>query len=239
MDKKSFLASGLLEKYALGLASPEECDEVVRHLKSFPELNGRLTALQSGISDYARKQGIPSPPKSLPKLPFPLIPAVSGLLLISSLVVAVIFYQQKRALEGKLEGLAAGLENCRQNSAKYQSQLESGNNLCAFLNDTASLPLLLLGKSGSRIIVYWNEPRGIAKLKLASLPVPPENKQYQAWADIAGEMVPIGLLEYQFAGWQNIHCLENARSVNVTLEPQGGSDHPSLNFLYANANIEK
>lgn len=241
MDKKSFLASGLLKKYVLGLATPEECEEVISHLKKYPELKSHLTTLESGISDYAAKQGIPELPASRPARATAGIGVlIIGLFFLASTVAAGVFYNQGKVARKNYANAIASLEACRQQLVEEQSVRESLKNFQAFFNDTASLPLTLVGKTDeTRILIYWNEMKGEARLKLLRLPNPPEKMQYQAWADIAGEMVSIGLVQYHFGEWQDIACLKNAKSVNITLEPEGGSQQPSVDYLFANAEIRK
>lgn len=89
------MASGLLKKYVLGLATPEECEEVISHLKKYPELKSHLTTLESGISDYAAKQGIPELPASRPARATAGIGVlIIGLFFLASTVAAGVFYNQ-------------------------------------------------------------------------------------------------------------------------------------------------
>jgi anti-sigma-K factor RskA len=61
MDKKQFLASGLLEQYALGLTSPEETQLVEQFVEHDPEIREKLHALQSAVEHYAAKYAVPPP----------------------------------------------------------------------------------------------------------------------------------------------------------------------------------
>ena len=61
MDKQTFLASGLLEQYVLGITDPEETQEVERHLNLYPELHQEVAAMREAIKQYALQQEIPAP----------------------------------------------------------------------------------------------------------------------------------------------------------------------------------
>ena len=62
MNKNEFISSGLLELYALGIASPEEKLQVEEYLQEYPELNQELNEIESSLEDYAQANAIePSP----------------------------------------------------------------------------------------------------------------------------------------------------------------------------------
>tara|TARA_R110000868_G_scaffold379114_6_gene644835 strand:- start:10 stop:186 length:177 start_codon:yes stop_codon:yes gene_type:complete len=53
------------------------------------------------------------------------------------------------------------------------------------------------------------------------------------WADVEGEMINMGVI-----GKQNqllaMDYIDNAESLNVTIEPAGGNDHPTVSNLITN-----
>lgn len=66
MDKEKFLASGLLEQYALGLTSPEETNLVEHFVENYPDIRKKLQELQKAVEQYASKYAVP-PPRRLKK----------------------------------------------------------------------------------------------------------------------------------------------------------------------------
>ncbi|MCY7350972.1 MAG: anti-sigma factor [Cytophagaceae bacterium] len=53
MNVKEYIASGILESYALGLASTEESAEVERVAQQNPEVQNEITTLRSALEEYA------------------------------------------------------------------------------------------------------------------------------------------------------------------------------------------
>ena len=53
MNQQEFIASGILESYVLGLATPAEQAEVAQMAADYPEVRRELEALQSSLAGYA------------------------------------------------------------------------------------------------------------------------------------------------------------------------------------------
>ena len=64
MNKDQFLASGLLEQYALGITSEEESALVERYLNTFPEVRAEYTSMRKALDQYAKQYAI-QPPRTL------------------------------------------------------------------------------------------------------------------------------------------------------------------------------
>jgi anti-sigma-K factor RskA len=53
------------------------------------------------------------------------------------------------------------------------------------------------------------------------------------WADVEGEMINMGVIN----NTENLLAMtyiEDAESLNITIEPAGGSDHPTVSRLISN-----
>lgn len=86
--------------------------------------------------------------------------------------------------------------------------------------------------------VYYNAKENLAYIDAKGLPVPPNGKVYQVWSLKMEPLTPssVGLLtnfedtESRFFKVENIPTPE---AFGITLEPEGGSESPSLDQLYA------
>lgn len=58
MNKEDIISSGLLELYALGMASPEETTQVEKALVQFPEVKKELEAIEIAMETYAQANAI-------------------------------------------------------------------------------------------------------------------------------------------------------------------------------------
>ncbi len=64
MDIRAYIASGILEQYVLGLATPAETEEVERLARLHPEVQREIEEIRSSLETYAR-QFAQAPPAAL------------------------------------------------------------------------------------------------------------------------------------------------------------------------------
>ena len=58
MNKEDIISSGLLELYAVGLASPEEALQVEEWINQYPDLRQELDAIEGSLETYAQAHAI-------------------------------------------------------------------------------------------------------------------------------------------------------------------------------------
>ncbi|MER7674907.1 anti-sigma factor [Kitasatospora sp. NPDC096128] len=75
--------------------------------------------------------------------------------------------------------------------------------------------------------VVWSAGRDRAAFLASGLPAPAAGRTYELWFDDAGTMRPAGLLPGGDGALLLSGPLAGARGVGVTVEPAGGSAHPS------------
>ena len=56
---------------------------------------------------------------------------------------------------------------------------------------------------------------------------------YQMWADVDGEMINMGLVPAE-QDYIPLRYIDKAESLNITIEPAGGSEHPTVEQLISN-----
>lgn len=239
MDKQTFLASGLLEQYVLGITDPDETQEVERHLNLYPELLQEVTSMREAIKQYALQQDIPAPsqrmiePQRTSNAPttktYGQIHWLSVVVLGALALLCVLSALRMRNLQEENKTLLTQLSTC-----------ESREEIVAFLKDPQTQPVVLTEttkNTEAAALVYWNKVSKKAMLNPFNLPKLPEDQQYQIWVDVAGKMISIGLIAQDLAKYQDLVFLENAASLNVTIEPKGGSKEPTVSRLVANRAI--
>ena len=113
------------------------------------------------------------------------------------------------------------------------------NEIYAYINHGGTRPYILEGKNRSnesQVIVYWNTDLRKSMLRVIDLPSIRSNETYQLWADVNGKMKSLGTFNAALAinDAIPINYLDDATSLNITVEPKGGSEHPTLSTLTAN-----
>lgn len=252
MNKQDFLASGLLEQYVLGLTTPEEAQEVEAHLEAFPELQEELFAMQEALEDYAALHAIPPAPgkrrapasggktpvqsENFPRWIRLLVWFFPWFMFLSVVTLGVMgswLWRHNTQLKAQLASrdaeIAQWLHRCHTQHFEQQALallIHPDTRVIRLSPVDVAQPDQQLGA-----IAYWNPTAGKVYFNPSSLPDPPEDHQFQVWADIDGRMVSMGLLPRQTHQLVALHFHPRAASINVTLEPSGGQDHPTLTRL--------
>ena len=254
-DVDKFLDSHLLEDYILGVTTAEESKMVEDYIASSEKVRSVYNEIQENIEWVAKKSAIKAPESvksnilssiAQPKLTATRNPSFKFQAIAASIaalicaLAALNFWnkdQQNTELLADLNQRMETLEQQNNNLAEQVSslQLEQG-----YINDANTERYVLTGNAkaeGFVTLAYWNRDQKKAFVKVDQLAQLSENKCLQMWADVDGKMLNVGILPEQTDGWVEVNFLENAESLNITIEPEGGSDHPTVADLVANVII--
>ncbi|MEN0005466.1 MAG: anti-sigma factor [Bacteroidota bacterium] len=267
MDKETFLKSGLIEQYVLGIASEEEAKLVEQFADQHPVIQQEIDSLREGLEQYAKQYAI-DPPDGLKGR---IMEEIDGLdqaasnmvaqqlsnsqtqrtrsnfwALITSaaaligLALAFSFYQQRNNAQDQLAAAQAELAMVQEQCSKDKAAFQQTQQTLAFLNSKQTLPVNLKGSTlapEAVAVVYWNSQEKKALFNGLNLPELPADKTYQIWADVEGEMINMGVLDRTNPNLQEVAFIDHAESLNITVEPKGGSEHPTVELLYLNGYI--
>lgn len=242
MDKNKILSSGLLEQYILGLTTPAESEEVERCAEMYPEVREKLEAIQASFDDYMAEQDIPPHPANRTRTlsrragGAPRTSVMWPVLALGLFCISTFLLHQNRTIHRSYEHLH---RECMDAMAACESTSREQQRVIAFLNDPNTMPVILRGLNTCPrgvALAYWNPVKAAGYLHIVELPAPPVGHQYQVWADVDGVMVNAGLIEHHH-DLQPILFRPDAASLNVTIEPKGGSEHPTVDLLVLNGGI--
>jgi|APTNR8051073442_1049403.scaffolds.fasta_scaffold00288_22 anti-sigma-K factor RskA len=237
MDKNQFLKSGLLEQYVLGLTTPEETATVERYMQDFPDIRSKVASLKKEIDAYTKQ--------SFPNIPLPAsqqvaaparIPAWTAWAVAAMIAACGFFANEWYKADRQILANEQALKNCQTErtaclqTAQMLAFLEHEDTRPVYLNGTPLLPR-------AKALVYWNHTAKSAYFNPIRLPEAPTGHQYQIWADVAGVMINMGLIEPESLHLQALQYIPEAESLNITLEPKGGSDHPTVSQLCLNGDF--
>lgn len=259
-DKEHILNSDILEQYILGLTTAEENKLVEEYASVYPEIQERIDALRYTMEEYAKQYSTP-PPKGLKEniiseieqleknsaIQATSMPASRNWLAIAACAATLFFgflafqfYSDAQQIDQKLSQLESEYQEFQTACQQIQNQQAEQQKLFALLKDEQTVPVHLSGTSlapDAQAIVYWNGKNKKAYLNAVNLPPPPKDKQYQIWADVKGEMVNMGIFDNDRENLQAVNFIEEAESLNITLEPKGGSEHPTVALLFVNGKV--
>ena len=257
---KIFLESGLLESYLLGETNPTETEKVEAFIQKYPAVRKEFDTLQNTMEQWAEKQTVPPPvglknnilskideldnpiAKEIPLRPvrnrWAVAASVAALLLSIS---TLYFWSENAKTKKEKTAIAEELKYAENELLVQQERCGALEEKFHLLNDPATGKYILNGNNkapGFQAIAFWNEESQNSFLNIVTLPELPENKCLQMWADVNGEMVNVGIIsKNNLNELVAIPFKTDAESLNVTIEPAGGSDHPTVADLISNVAI--
>ncbi len=267
MDKEKIINSGLIEQYVLGLVSPEEQAQVEQCAEKFPEVQTEIDALRKALESYARQHAIPPPKELKQQVldsvgnengeppfggrTFPSSAKPPGssnfrwkiataVLAAFCLFLGFLYFVDQKAWDMDYRALSQEFGAYRASCESQQIEFRALLDDCEFMQSENTEPVALFATAkfpASKATVFYNNIEKKAVLKIGYLPEPPSGMQYQIWADVKGEMINMGLIDKSMTHLQAVNYIQNAESFNITLEPEGGSEHPDVSKLCANGQI--
>ncbi|MEL6812552.1 MAG: anti-sigma factor [Bacteroidota bacterium] len=258
MDKNAIRESGILERYLLGELSVPETREIEKILTEDLELKGLFQAMENDFERMAQENAI-NPPAHIKsgimnKIEDGSVTTISPetrksnnayLAIAASLallfgVSAFWMYNrvndledQIRLVEDRNSLLEDDMENLVGNYDEVVKWYEA-------INDPNAIQLVLEGNNKAptaRAVSYLNHKAKTVILNASGLPKLAEDKDYQLWADVEGEMIDMGVIPKD-TDMVAMTYIDNAESLNITIEPAGGNDHPTVEQLISNVYLE-
>ncbi len=258
MDRKKIQKEGLLEQYLLGELSAEENVLIEKILSSDSELKKQFELLETNFERMAFENAIePSeavktrlinslksddaPVITLPKdrgnTPYAKIRLLVAASLAALFAVSAFwFYSQWQTTEEMLQIVQKETVEIKNNLLKLEANFLTKDSLYTTLNNKDVIPLVLQGNKllpEARAIAFVNHQNKTVVINPQSLPKLKDDETYQIWADVDGEMISMGLVPTD----QELVALtyiDEAESFNITIEPEGGNNHPTVSRLISN-----
>lgn len=260
MDIKEYINSGSVEMYIMGAMSSSEQDEFEQNLLLYPELNREYLKAQGTLNDYAHAHSLNPRPelrskildsisaenksttkkkiiklRENPSLTYKYMVAACLAALVISTFASWFFYTKWDCAEDRYTALLNDKNQLAVNYNLVKMEFDRNSSDLMVMRDFESKVIQLNAIDSSRNYearVYWNKNTREAYIDVLSLPVPPENQQYQLWALVSGKPVDAGIFDMGDDGIQKLKDIDKADAWAVTLEPKGGSITPTMNQMY-------
>lgn len=255
MTKEYILEHNLLEQYLLGDLDASTHDAIEEVLLNSSEIKAIYEDLELNLELLSQDHAT-EPPKDLKEhLVKTITQSQSASKVISmpqnkykalfSLTAAacVILFFNTIFLIVKNGGIAKELtdSNSQTEQLKQQQQnlLESYSSkeqMLALLSHPDTEQHVLTGNDkspNSKLVSFINHEQKLVIVNTSKMPELDQDHDYQLWADVEGEMINMGLIDLG-QPLLAMTYITDAESLNITIEPKGGSDHPTVANLIAN-----
>jgi anti-sigma-K factor RskA len=266
LNKNEIISSGLLELYALGLASPQETIEVEEWVSQYPEIKQEIEAIEMTLESYARAHAIdPSPlvkekillqisqdeQKSIYNVSASEAKAQSNIYRIPSffkLAAAAIFILLIGSIiltysyYNKYRSASRELQLAQQKIDQQNQANIAMKTDIDVMTDKNSQPVVLKGTPhapDALAKIYWMKTTGDVYVDPTNLPGVPSGKQYQLWAIVDGKPVDAGMISTEKGIYhiQKMKSFGHAEAFAITLEKTGGSPTPTMDEMYVISKI--
>ncbi len=254
MDKIYILEHGILEQYVLGELNLSEHQQVEVALLDYPELRERLEEIELGFENLAFENAIdvsssvkeelfisisrnqtnrlPLTSKKSNRSYFAIAASIGVLLLLGSLYM----YSELNSVKNDLKIVNEENMNLNNHIDELSLSLEETNKWYETINDPETEKYVLRGNDlmpDATVISYVNDSKKTVVINTKQLPELDEQHDYQMWADVDGVMINMGIID-RSKEMLAMNYINNAESLNITIEPLGGSDHPNVSQLVTN-----
>ena len=255
MDVEKYIASGILELYVAGILSDKENLEIANYAKEYPEIQNEIEAIEASILELSRKAS-PGLKYSFQSLMDRInkevkvisinekrTPIIAYVGWAASLLLAIgmfWMYQQNEDLKSEIQVVEQQNMNLEQQIADTDTSLEKTKELLNTIRDKNITVVPLGGQEVSPTSyakAYWNKENQKVYIDAKGLPEPPDGFVYQVWSLKLSPLTPtsMGLLEDFDMDENKVFALNNpneSEAFGITLEPDGGSESPTLEQLY-------
>ncbi|WP_027124728.1 anti-sigma factor [Gelidibacter mesophilus] len=158
------------------------------------------------------------------------------------LIGAALFWtlNQNQELETRLVDTQIEKNNLEEQIANSKTDLEATKNFLNVLRDKNIIVVPLGGQgefANTYAKVYWNKKDNSIYLDAQGLPEAPAGKVYQVWSLKLDPLTPtsLGTIDDFNTDDNKIFTIANANeseAFGITLEPEGGSETPTMDQLY-------
>ncbi|NNL09700.1 MAG: anti-sigma factor [Croceitalea sp.] len=257
MEIENYISSGILELYVAGALSPEENLEVQHYALKHPEVEKEIEAIEGAMLQLTAAASAGIPPSGFDGIRDELDDVIvfkpsasekrtnwaTYLGWAASLILAVGLlwvYRENDSLKTEIEVSQQEKENLEQQIIEARSEVADTENILNQLRDQNVTVVALGGQTVSPTSyakVYWNTEVNKVLIDAQGLPEPPPGYTYQVWSLKLNPLTPtsVGLLDDFVSNEKRVFELPNeneSEAFGITLEPEGGSESPTLEQLY-------
>jgi anti-sigma-K factor RskA len=242
-----FLETDLLEKYLIGTSSQEEALQVERYIAMYPEVRETYRELEENLETFAKMHAIKTPEGLKARIlqrvgaqnsgrrwfrRYAAAASIAAFLFAGS---SYFFWDQNQGLQEENTVVNNKIKDLEED---MREQLEDVRNQFIVLNNPQTKKFEVKGNKKAvelKAVAYINPVKKLSFINVTSLPNLPEDKCYQMWAEVNGEMVNLGILKNvdDKDKLRPLPYAEHAVSY-ITIEPQGGNDTPTVQNIVAN-----
>jgi len=256
MDKNLIQEEGILVRYLAGELTREERAKVDRMLRQDAKLQQEFSKLEESFEQMAIENAVEPPSHVKGKLlevlaknnaSTTVVPwkkgssrryqiGIAASLAAVFLLSSAWLYNRWQKSETNLLQTQEQTSALQERVRNLEDRLGTTEKWYNAINQPSVVQLVLEGNQkspSSKAIAYVNHEDKSVILNRKGLPKLAPDKTYQMWADVDHVMVNMGVIPAN-VDMVSLEYIENAASLNITIEPAGGNEHPTVEQLISN-----
>jgi anti-sigma-K factor RskA len=264
VNLQDYIASGILELYALGELTGQERSEVEGNLARYPELREELARIEEAQENFLMNTAI-KPRAAVRESLFEKIEtakpeakvvalqstsafwrfaaAASVSLALIASYLAYDFHAKWKDSENDLNDLLAQNQRMASDYNQVNERLDKIETDLQIASDPAFKRIIMKGTDNSPqalASVYWNETSTEVYLSIQNMKELAQENQYQLWAIIDGKPVDAGVFDGDIPGLLKMKRIPaGAVAFAVTIETRGGKETPNMPTMQVIGNVVK
>ncbi len=257
MNPEEIIASGNLEMYVCGALPEDEALEIQRAVETYPEVKREVELIEEALLHLAETVAPPvqaltfttiletirnsgnAANTKVRSLNWPAITGWAAAILFMGGIMWML--KQTNDLNNSLKVTTTENTVLREENLKTESQLAENTEVLEVLRSKDYQAYTLPGNQAvapeAFAKVFLNKKDNIAYIDIKGLPTPPRGKVYQVWSLKMQPLTPtsVGLIAAENKISEGIYKFvdfPDPEAFGITLEPEGGSESPTLTQLY-------
>jgi anti-sigma-K factor RskA len=251
-----YIASGVLEAYALGELPEAERQEVQRLAAQHPHVQAELALVEVQVEQLLQQSGLTPRTAVKEKILDAVRPdykvrtlhqpqaasvkwwqyaaAASIAVALASGYMAVSYWHNWKRSESNLADVVRRNQQIADDYNVVNQRLDKLAQDVAIIQNPAFQRVVMKGTAQAPqalALVYWNQSTQDVYLDIKNLKALSSDNQYQLWAIVDGKPVDMGVFDAQLAGLLKMKPTAKAAAFAVTIEPRGGRPSPTLETM--------
>lgn len=253
MTKKELLENGLLEQYVLGELDATQVESIEKLLVSDTEIKVRLDEIESDFENLGIENAI-NPPSHLKTQLLSKINTSNNKTISESgnsykfwlgiaasfaaffLLGSIWLYSELNTVKDDLQIVSDQNKALKEDLNGISKNYDEASKWYAALSNPDAEQYILTGNElspSAKIVSFVNHENKSVVINTKKLPQLDADHDYQMWADVDGEMIDMGVIPKN-KELIAMTYINDAESLNITIEPAGGNDHPTVERLISN-----
>ena len=255
MDIKEYIESGILELYVAGHLSEKENEKINKLIQQYPELLQEVLEIEEAVlkltaatsvgtvefktlKNKLKNEDVKIIKLNSKRLKWASFTGWAAVVLIS--IGLYVNINEKQNLEIEIQAAENKNKFLENQIEGVKEELISTTYILNAIRskDVLEVPLEGQGKFASSYAkVYWNKKENKIYLDGQGLPDAPSGKVWQVWSLTLNPLTPksLGVIK-DFNSDKNkifeINNINKSQAFGITLEPEGGSESPTMDQLY-------